>query len=130
MATTEAISDQPPSEDPVAARLRDCRLAEFFSGLATALDLLREAVEEMEIEDGLTEAGEHSYTAARAAIAAIASAEMSYYDDEGVQANFADYYHATGETPPADALEFSHFRIAVAGPSPLADGKQREKPGP
>jgi hypothetical protein len=120
MATIDAVGGEQAKGEAVDARLRDYRLAEFFSGLSTALDLLREAIDEMESEDGLTEAGEHSYAAARCAIAALASAEMSYYEDDGVEAEgFADYYRAIGEPPPAGAREFAQFPIPSAASLPL-----------
>jgi len=101
--------------DSGASDLRDYRLAEFLSGLATAVDVLRETVEEMKGRDGLTEAGEHSFHAAKSAIAALAAAEMNYYDDEGASPEtFADYYHAIGEPPPEGARAFTAFR-APAG---------------
>ena len=103
-ATVELDSDLAES------RVRDYRLAEFFSTLATAADLLREAVDEMELEDGLTDAGEHSYQAARSAIRALAYAEMSFYEDDGVEADdFADFYNAVGEPSPLGARRLFEF---------------------
>jgi hypothetical protein len=77
MAIGETVGSEQANAEAADARLRDYSLAEFLSGLSTALDLLREAVDEMETRDGLTEAGDHSYAAARSAIAALASAEMT-----------------------------------------------------
>ena len=106
----DAMGSQRAGGDGAESRLRDYRLAEFFSSLATVVDLLRETVEEMEGEDGLTDAGEHSYRAAKSAIAALASAEMNFYEDDGVEAaGFADFYHAIGEAPPPGARAFAQF---------------------
>jgi len=122
MAISETVGSEQANAEAADARLRDYSLAEFLIGLSTALDLLREVVDEMETRDGLTEAGEHSYAAARSAIAALASAEMSYYEDDGVAVeSFADYYRAIGEAPPAGAREFTQFSIAPAK-SPLCSG--------
>ena len=111
VATTGFSIDSKPLDDEVGeSRLRDYRLAEFFSSLATAVDLLRETVDEMERDDGFTEAGEHAYRAARSAVAALASAEMSFCEDDGAEPeSFADYYHAIGEAPPPGARGLSQF---------------------
>jgi hypothetical protein len=99
-----------PIDDRSEAGSRDYRLAEFFSGLASAADVLREAVEELKAQDGLTAAGEHSFDAAVSAIAALASSEMDYYEDEGANPeSFADYYNTIGEVPPTGAREFAQF---------------------
>jgi hypothetical protein len=110
MDQSSAMSREEPNDGRSEAESRDYRLAEFFSGLAAAADVLRESVEELRAQDGLTAAGEHSFDAAISAIAAIASSEMDYYEDEGVRPeSFADYYTAIGEQPPIGAVEFAQF---------------------
>jgi hypothetical protein len=112
----ESIDSPLVEDDVAAARLRDYRLAEFFSSLAAAVDLLREAVEEMEREDGLTDAAEHAFGAATSAVAALAWAEMRFYEDDGVEPDdFADFYHAIGKRPPAAARDFSQFSAVETG---------------
>jgi hypothetical protein len=110
MDRSSVINREEPTDGRSDAESRDYRLAEFFSGLASAADVLREAVEELTAQDGLTAAGEHSFDAAMSAIAAIASSEMDYYEDEGARPErFADYYATIGERPPAGARPFALF---------------------
>ena len=105
-----SVVNRQESDGSSEAESRDYRLAEFFSGLASAADVLREAVEELRERDGLTVAGEHSFDAAISAIAAIASSEMDYYEDEGAHPErFADYYNTIGEQPPTGARGFAQF---------------------
>jgi len=110
MDESSVVNREEPSDGSSEAESREYRLAEFFSGLASAADVLREAVEELRAQDGLTVAGEHSFDAAISAIAAIASSEMDYYEDEGVRPeSFADYYNTIGEQPPNGARGFAQF---------------------